>query len=32
LDRVLENCEEIARRVPVEILHFRKDAGFWQIL
>jgi hypothetical protein len=32
MERVLANCEEVARRAPVEILHFRKDAAFWQIL
>jgi hypothetical protein len=32
MERVLANCAEIARRVPVEILHFRRDPEFWQIL
>jgi hypothetical protein len=31
-ERVLDNCVEIARRVPVEILHFTKDATYWQTL
>ncbi len=30
--QVLNRCAEIARQLPVQALHFRKDAAFWEVL
>ncbi|MGB8643715.1 MAG: hypothetical protein WCF84_00625 [Anaerolineae bacterium] len=30
--RVIDICSEIQARVPVQALHFRKDAGFWRVI
>lgn len=30
--RVTQICAEIAARVPVRALHFRRDAGFWSVI
>lgn len=32
IDRLMHNCEQIVRRVPVERLHFTKGPDFWKIL
>lgn len=31
-DRLLYNCEEIVKRVPIEALHFTRSKEFWTIL
>lgn len=30
--RVIEICVDLAARVPVRALHFRRDAGFWKLI
>lgn len=30
--QLLERCYHLARQVPVHQLHFRRDAGFWQVI
>jgi hypothetical protein len=30
--RVLHLCDEIVRRVPVQILHFKRDTKFWSVI
>jgi hypothetical protein len=31
-DRLLEVCSRIAKTVPVQQLHFRRDDGFWKVI
>jgi hypothetical protein len=31
-DRLLEVCNRIAKTVPVQQLHFRRDDGFWKVI
>jgi hypothetical protein len=31
-DRLLELCNRIAKTIPVQQLHFRRDDGFWKVI